>query len=125
LRRWQMRSSTRGLPDEYSQHPQGGTQYFSWKPKCAGRFLAKPGLAARRRKASSRIRTEARCRRASSGFDCRSRAESIAVLDLPAGPGSDFPLAKSATLPEVINRGFPVLSENTSTPVLPEADAAN
>src|SRR5438552_6001305 len=47
------------------------------------------------------------------------------VLDLAASPGSDFPLAKSATLPEVINRGFPVLSENTSTPVLPEADPAN
>src|SRR5206468_6961540 len=54
LRRWQMRSSTRGLPDEYSQHPQGGTQYFSREPKCAGRLLAKPGLAARRRQASSR-----------------------------------------------------------------------
>src|SRR5437762_9001002 len=62
-----MRSSTRGLPDEYSQHPQGGTQYFSREPKCAGRLLAKPGLAARRRQASSRIRTEARCRSASSG----------------------------------------------------------
>src|SRR5881227_1596159 len=47
------------------------------------------------------------------------------VLDLAASLGSDFPLAKSATLPEVINRGFPVLPENTSTPVLPEADAAN
>src|SRR5205809_6890942 len=47
------------------------------------------------------------------------------VLDLAASPGSDFPLAKSPPLPEVINRGFPVWSENTSTPVLPEADPAN
>src|SRR5438552_5595590 len=144
-----MRSSTRGLPDEYSQHPQGGTQYFSWKPKCAGRLLAKPGLAARRRQASSRIRTEARCRSASSGstagcalsrvdsvrtaelFGCSqplfsfsvaaavSAAESTkaraarpplqppaTVLDLAASPGSDFPLAKSATLPEVTTEVF-------------------
>src|SRR5438093_4412387 len=163
-----MRSSTRGLPDEYSQHPQGGTQYFSWKPKCAGRLLAKPGVSARRRQASPRIRTEARCRSASSGSTAGcalSRVDSVrtaelfgrsqplfslsvvaavsaaestkaraarpplqppaTVLDLAASPGSDFPLAKSATLPEVINRGFPVLSENTSTPVVTEPDPAN
>src|SRR5881227_2268259 len=47
------------------------------------------------------------------------------VLDLAASLGSDFPLEKSATWPEITDRGFPVLPENTSTPVLPEADAAN
>ncbi len=104
-----MRSPTRGLPDEHSQRPQGGTQYFSREPKCAGRLLAKPGLATRRRKASSRTRTEARCRCASSGIDCRGRAQSI-VFEPPNCSSGRQPLRFSFSVEAAVSAAKPTKS---------------